>query len=149
MHIIAIENYNRKPSMKAGLYFTKNSNVLFNKNSNIKYVTDEVVKVSQEGSRYIEDTGILQVIKDKFAEIPFIKNLSEQFDTFIHFKEAPKCERTSQFENVSYAKIIWADSSKESAEQREFIGRSPVSQKLATKKLFKNIENNQFADISK
>ena len=110
MRIQSIDN--NAPSMQAGLYFTKNSNVLFNKNTNIKYITDEIVQISQEGTRYIEDVKLSKAIKDRFAQIPFIKELTEKFETFVHFHEAPKDSRTNQFEHVSYAKISWADYTK-------------------------------------
>ena len=147
MRISSINNYETSPSMKAGLYFTKTSSVLFNKDKNVKYMSNEVVKVSKEGSRYIEDTHILPEMKERFAKIPFIRDLAEKFDTFVHFHETSKGERTNQFEHVSYAKVSWADYSKQYAEKREFIGRSPISQELATSKMFMNIENENFSGI--
>ena len=144
MRISSVNNFEINPSMKAGLYFTKTSSVLFNKDKNVKYITNEVVKISKEGSRYIEDGSILPEIKERFAKISFIRDLAEKFDTFVHFHETPKSKRTNQFEHVAYAKVSWADYSKESAEKREFIGRSPISQELATDKMFKNIEDRKF-----
>ena len=140
---------NNSPSMKSGLYFTKTSNVLFNKNPDIKYMTDEIVKVSKEGSRYIEDTKISQTLKDRFAQIPLVKELAAKFDTFIHFHEIQKGGKNSQFENVSCTQIIWADSKKPSIEKREFVGRSPLSKESATDKMLQNIEKQRFAHISK
>ena len=142
MRTYAIDN-NYAPTMMAGLYFTKTSSVLFNKNPNIKYATDELVKVSKEGSRYIEDTNISQVMKERFSKIPFIKKLAEQFDTFVHFHESPKGSTISKFEHVSYAKISWADYSKKSAEAREFLGMSRLSQESAKNRMFKELTNAQ------
>lgn len=136
---------NSAPSMKAGLYFSKTSNVLFNQNPNINYVTNEVVKISKEGSRYIEDTTIPQVIKKYFAEIPFIKELAQKFDTFIHFCKVPKGGRFNKSEFVAYAKISWADYSKKYAEQKDFIGTSTVSQEAALYDLFRQLENAKIA----
>ena len=147
MRIQSIEN-RYTPSMKAGLYFSKTSNVLFNQNASIKYATDEIVKISKEGSRYIEDTAISQTIKDRYAKIPFIKELSEKFDTFVHFHETAKGGHANQFNYISYTKVSWADYSKKQAEQRDFIGQSPVSQELATEKMFRNVENCRFQDIA-
>ena len=142
MRTYAIDN-NYAPTMMAGLYFTKTSNVLFNKNPNIKYATDELVKVSKEGSRYIEDTNISQAMKKRFSKIPFIRKLAEQFDTFVHFHETPKGSATSKFKHISYAKISWADYSKKSAETRDFVGMSPFSQESATNEMFKKLTNTQ------
>ncbi len=147
MRIQSIKNYHA-PSMKSGLYFTKTSSVLFNQDPTIKYATNSVINVSKEGSRYIKDTQIPQKIKDKFSEIPFIKELAEKFDTFIHFHETPKGSNYNQFEHVSYAKISWADYSQKYAQHRNFVGRSPISQDLATEKMFKNIETTQLCDIT-
>ena len=144
MRISSINNFETNPSMKAGLYFTKTSSVLFNKDTNVKNISKEVVKVSKEGSRYIEDVHILPEIKERFAKIPFIRNLAEKFDTFLYFHQTPKGERTNQFEHVSFAKVSWSDYSKNSVEKREFEGRSPITQELATEKMFKNIEQRKF-----
>lgn len=144
MRISSINNFETNPSMKAGLYFTKTSSVLFNKDKNVKYMSNEVVKVSKEGSRYIEDTCISPETKERFAKIPFIRDLAEKFDTFLHFHQTPKGERTNQFEHVSYTKVSWADYSKKLTEKREFVGRSPITQELATEKMFKNIEQGKF-----
>lgn len=149
MHIQSIDSFNQNPAMKAGLYFTKKSNVIYNKDLNIKYATDEIVKVSKEGSRYIEDNLIPQSIKDRFAKIPFIKDLSEKFDTFIYFREIPKEHKNnSGFHNISFAQIGWADYSKGMAQKREVQGCSPISQEIATDKMFKNLESCNFCDIS-
>ena len=148
MHVQSVkEQYN--PSMKAGLYFTKKTSVLYNKDPKIKFCTDEIVKVSEEGTRYIEDKLIPQSLKDRFANIPFIKELSEKFDTFVFFREIPKDSKTNGgFHNLSYAQIGWADYSKKMAQKRAVQGCSPISQELATEKMFKNLEQRNFCDIS-
>ena len=146
MRIQSIDKNN--PSMKAGLYFTKKSSVLYNKSKNLKFITNEPVKVSKEGTRYIEDNVIPQSIKDRFASIPFIKELSEKFDTFIFYREIPKNHyNNSGFHNISYAQIGWADYSKVMAERRDVQGCSPISQEIATEKMFKNLEQKNFCDI--
>ena len=144
MKINSIDNYRIQPSMQAGLYFSKTSNVIFNKNAN--YKTEEIVKLSQEGFKYIEDTKTPQIIKEKFAKIPFIKNLAEKFDTFIFFREIPK-GAYKNFDNFSYTKISWGDTTKKMAEIRRAEGNSPISQTLATEKMFKNIEKETFVNI--
>ena len=149
MRIQSISGVKQAPAMKAGLYFTKKSNVLYNKDKKIRYVTDEVVKVSKEGSRYIEDNLISKSIKDRFANIPFIKELSEKFDTFIFFRELPKEHKNnSGFHNLSFAKIGWADYSKGMAETREVQGCSQISQELATERMFKNLKDCNFCDAT-
>ena len=150
MRIQSIEHYSKHaPVMKAGLYFTKNTNVIYNKDLDVRFLTDEIVKVSKEGSRYIEDNSISQRIKDRFARIPFINELSEKFDTFVFFRELPKEHKNnSGFHNISLARIAWTDNSKKMSERREVRGYSPISQEFATEKMFKNIENGNFCDIT-
>ena len=144
MKINSIDKYRIQPSMQAGLYFCKTSNVIFNKNAN--YKTEEIVKISQDGFKYTEETRIPQIIKEKFAKIPFIKNLAEKFDTFIFFSEIPKGAYMN-FDNFSYTKISWGDTTKKIAQERVAEGNSPISQTLATEKMLKNIEKENFANI--
>ena len=121
--------------------------MLFNKNT--KYITQEQVKISERGIRYIENTGIPQNIKERFQNNPFIKELAEQFDTFVFFRELPKGhENNFGWEHFSFAKISWADFSKKMAEQRNVQGSSPISQELATDKMFKNLEQQNFCQIA-
>ena len=143
MHIQDLNSYN--PSSK-GLYFTKISSVLFNKNA--KYITQEPVKTSEKGIRYIENTEIPKNIKDRFLKIPFIKELSENFDTFIFFREIPKGHRNNFLkEHIACTKISWADFSKEYAQVRRVDGHSPVSEDLALEKMFKNLEQENFSAL--
>ena len=148
-YIFAIREKNYAyPINRKSLYTFYEGRTLFNQNASIKYATDEIVKISKEGSRYIEDSAISQTIKDRYAKIPFIKELSEKFDTFVHFHETAKGGHANQFNYISYTKVSWADYSKKQAEQRDFIGQSPVSQELATEKMFRNVENCRFQEIA-
>ena len=131
------------PSMQKGLHFTKKSNVIYNIDPKFQYITDELVKVSEEGSRYIEDNLILPSIKERFAKIPFIRELAEKFDTFVFFREIPK-EDNSNFNHLTYAIIGWADYSKDAAQRKAVMGRSSISQKLATEDMFNNLEKGVF-----
>lgn len=143
MHIQSINSYN--PSSK-GLYFTKVSSVLFNKNA--KYITQEPVKTSEKGIRYIENTEISKSLKERFLKIPFIKELSENFDTFIFFREIPKGHKNNFLkEHMAFTKISWADFSKEYAQVRRVDGHSPVSEDLALEKMFKNLEKENFSEL--
>ena len=144
MHIQSINSYN--PSTK-GLYFSKVSNVLFNKDA--KYITQKQVKISEHGIRYIEDTSIPQKIKERFQNNPFIKELAEQFDTFVFFRELPKGhENNLGWGHFSYAKISWADFSKNMAQKRTVDGNSAISVNFATDKMFKNLEQKIFCDVA-
>ena len=133
-----------------GLYFTKTSNVLFNKDKSINYLNNDAVKISEQGFRYIEDTSVAENIKEKFANIPFVKNLAEKFDVFVFFRELPVGHHNN-FGNTHFAfsKISWAEiGDKEAAEIRIAKGNSPVLQEYATEKMFKNIEKENFSEIA-
>lgn len=149
MRIQSIDNSKQSPTMKAGLYFTKKSNALFNRDPNIKFITKDVVKVSKDGLRYIEDNLIPQNIKDRFVKNPFIKELSEKFDTFVFYRELPKGHKNNfGCENIAFAKISWADSTQSHVQMRAVNGYSPVSKDLAIDKMFTNLENRNFCAIS-
>lgn len=149
MRIQSIDNSKQSPTMKAGLYFIKKSNVLFNRDPNIKFITKDFVKVSKDGFRYIEDNLIPQSIKDRFAKNSFVKDLSEKFDTFIFYRELPKGHKNNfGCENIAFAKISWADFTQSHAQMREVNGHSPISEDLAIDKMFKELEKCKFCAIS-
>lgn len=137
-----VSKINNEINFKNGLYFTKSSSVLFNKSNEVNYLSEEIVKKSPTGARYIENTGLSQEIKDTFSKIPFIKNLSEKFDTFVWFSHIPKESANEKFQTI--AKISWADYSKTKAEERMAYATSNVSEKDSFDILIKNIENKKF-----
>ena len=137
-----VSKINNEIHFKNGLYFTKSSSVLFNKSNEVNYLSEEIVKKSPTGARYIENTGLSQEIKNAFSKIPFIKNLSEKFDTFVWFSKIPKENKNEQFMTV--AKISWADYSKPKAEERMAYATSNVSEEDSFDILIKNIENKKF-----
>ena len=144
MRIQAIENnINSK-----GVYFTKIPNVKFDKTQNAN--KSSIAKVSEQGFRYVENKTISKEIKEKFLSNPFIKELSEKFDTFIFFREIPKNHPNNMQYNshFSFAKISWTDLSKEGTEIRQVYGNSPISQKAATDAMFKNLENRKFSNLA-
>ena len=149
MRVANVQASNFSPSMKRGLYFTKGSIVLYNQDRNINFVTKEAVKVSNDDCRYIEDTLIPQSIKDRFANIPFVKKLSKQFDTFIFFREVQIGDKNNASgEHLAFANIGWADFSKKMAEKREVIGHSPKSQEAALEQMFNNLKICNFGYIN-
>ncbi len=139
MHISKINN---GINFKSGLFFTKSSSVLFNKSENVSYLSEEIVKKSPTGARYIENTGLSQEIKDAFSKIPFVKNLAEKFDTFVWFSHIPKESANEKFQTI--AKISWADYSKSKAEERMAFAESKISEKDSFENLIDNINNEKF-----
>ena len=141
MQLHPIGTPNNTPTMRAGLYFAKKSDLFLNKNTNIKHTTNEVIKISKEGYKFIEDRLIPETIKKRFARIPFIEELSKRFDTFIFYREIPKNKKRNPFNHLSLVKLIWKDNIKNETEIREAIGISPISQDLATNQMFIELEN--------
>ena len=59
---------------------------MVNKNPKITYSNPaDVVKVSEQGIRYIEDRMISEEMKERFKSNLFIRELSKKFDTFVFF----------------------------------------------------------------
>lgn len=137
-----ISKINNEINFKNGLYFTKSSSVLFNKSNEVNYLSEEIVKKSPTGARYIENTHLSQEIKDAFSKIPFIKNLAEKFDTFIWFSRIPKDYKEDTF--ISVAEIMWADYSKSKAEERMTYAASNVSEEDSFEKLINKLNNENF-----
>ena len=137
-----ISKVNNGINFKNGLFFTKSSSVLFNKSENVSYLSEEIVKKSPTGARYIENTSISASVKEAFAKIPFIKNLAEKFDTFVWFSHIPKESANEKFQTI--AKISWADYSKSKAEERMAFAESKISEKDSFEKLVGNIEKEIF-----
>lgn len=137
-----ISKINNDTCFKNGLYFSKSSHVLFNQSREVSYLSDEIVKKSPTGARYIENTGLSQEIKDAFSKIPFVKNLAEKFDTFIWFSSIPRENSTESF--LTTARIMWADYSKSKAEERMAFAESKISEKDSFENLIDNINNGKF-----
>ena len=163
MRIQSINNYHNQPSCKAGLYFTK-AHPIFNRQA--EFITDEIVKTSKDGFKYIEDTQISEELKDRFAKTTLISDLAEKFDTFICFSEIPIGHKSnpSDFEHFAFARIWWGDERESWCKQcynkirksfnikpvpnyaqiREVFSHSEKSIQSATEKMFKNLEKGIF-----
>jgi len=132
-------NYQNTPKFKAGLYFSKVSNVIFNKEAN--YITNKPVKVSSDGFKYIEDTELPEEMKKRFANIPFIYDLAQKFDTFIwtSFSRDSICGK-----NAVVTKVSWGDSSQKYAPQKYVVTHSEKSKEDSINKMFENLEKGIF-----
>ena len=81
MNIQPISNYYNLSAK--GLYFA-DKYPLFNPRSNYtkSYLKGKELLFSENGYRYVENKEISQELKEKLSNIPFIKYLSEKYDTF-------------------------------------------------------------------
>ena len=74
--------------------------------------------------------------------------MSEKFDTFVFFKSLPKEHPDNVTgSHFSMAKILWADLSKDHAEKRVVYGNSHISQRMATDKMFDNLNKQTFDGV--
>ncbi len=134
-------NYQNTPEFKAGLYFSRSSSVLFNRNHNITFRTPDQPQVSSEGFRYFEDKNISEELKKRFANIPFIYDLAQKFDTFIwtSFSRDSICGK-----NAVVTKVSWGDSSQKYAPQKYVVTHSEKSKEDSINKMFENLEKGIF-----
>ncbi len=135
-------NYQNSPEFKAGLYFSRSSSVLFNRNHNITFRTPDQPQVSSEGFRYFEDKNIPEELKERFANIPFVKKLAQKFDTFIW----TGFSREGVFgnRNIVVTKIAWADLSKDAAQKECVVAESKISKEDSFDKMFEKLEKEKF-----
>ncbi|GEM_PF-3030591 len=107
MNIQPISNY-YNPSAK-GLYFA-DKYPLFNPRSNYtkSYLKGKELLFSENGYRYVENKEISQELKEKLSNIPFIKYLSEKYDTFIINKIIRNTNPFDSNRLVSSTEVIWA-----------------------------------------
>lgn len=101
--------------MKSGLYFAK-PGVLFNPNAN--YVNPEGQKITEKGVRYFESIELSESIRKKIAEIPFIKELSEKYETFVSVIQA----KTNSGEPIGKIEIQYANYKKKKVKRYEIYG---------------------------
>lgn len=135
-------NYQNTLEFKAGLYFSRSSSVLFNRNHNITFRTPDQPQVSSEGFRYFEDKNISEELKEKFANIPFIKKLAQKFDTFIWTGFSK--EGLFGKKNIVVTKIAWADLSKKAAQEECVVAGSNISKEDSFDKMFEKLNKEIF-----
>lgn len=135
-------NQQNQTSFQRGLYFVQSPTVLFDKTAKLDSFAKKIVSSSNEGYRYIEDTAISPKIKERIANIPFVKDLADKFDTFVYLSKPFKNNYYNK--HYSHLKIIWADESKDIPQKCDVIGSSPKSSKIAVSNMIKNLETQEF-----
>ena len=147
-------NLNNDISFKNGLYFAKTPYILFNKKTSINYFANEKFKynifnseilTSKEGFRYIKDDITSADIKKEVTNLPFIKDLSERFDTFV------VCHKPSFIDNLkkysSVLEVFWADYSKGQVQNEVVIGYSKKSETAAVENMIHNLSIKEFSSF--
>ena len=103
------------PSMTAGLYFAK-PGVLFN--PNVSFVDTEGQKITQKGVRYFENNELAENIRKRISEIPFVKELSKKYETFVTVIQSKPKDTT----NIQKIEIQYADYEKNKVKKYEAYG---------------------------
>ena len=145
-------NLNNKTSFKKGLYFAKTPYILFNKKTPINYFANEKFKynifnseilTSKEGFRYIKDDTTSTNIKKKIADLPFIKDLSERFDTFVVCHKPSFTDTLKKYSSV--LEVFWADYSKGQVQNEVVIGFAKKSEADAIENMLHNLSIKEFS----
>lgn len=129
---------NLQTSFKKGLYFTKSSHIEISKKFQNTLTSNETIRESKEGFKYIVDTQTPQALKEKLAKIPFIKQLAEKYDTFIFCGEPFKCSFFNDY--YSYLRVMWADRTKANVRIETFSGQSSISEQKAQEHMLNSLE---------
>jgi len=133
-----------KQTFKKGLYFAKTT-VLFNKEANYNNNVNGSILKSEEGFRYIKDNFTPPELKSRIAKSPFVKELSESFDTFVVCHGPFISNHFNDYRCVS--ELFWADYSKDYAQHKIVIGKSSKSQDDAINNMIKNLDLKKFANV--
>lgn len=143
MKISAINsNTQNNPSFQKGLYFTKTSTVMFDKSKSLNCWAREHISTSSDGFKYLENKSASKSLKETIANIPFVKDLAERFDTFVYLR---KPFRSPYFgKNYSPLKIQWFDESKGAVQSVEVLGKDGFSNDKAVKNMINNLETQNF-----
>lgn len=132
-----VQKLNNNTTFTNGVYFSKASNICFDKGGN--FVNPKAfVRTSENGYKYIEDISIPEILKKRLLENEYIKNLAQQFDTFIWHKQFP-VDKKKNNGYISMVKIWWADLSKAKG-QKEIIGVSKTNTDEALENMFEKLK---------
>ena len=136
-------------SFKAGLYFAKTPYILFNKKASIDYSRynpfKNTILKSKEGFRYIKDDSTASDLRETIANTPFIKELSEEYDTFVVCHKP--CFVDSLKKYGAAIEIFWADYSKEYAQHKAVVANSLISEDNAVANMLGNLRRREFVDF--
>ena len=138
-------NLNNNIPFKKGLYFAKTTDILFNKKANYDYFVNGNILKSRDGFRYIQDDLVSPELKNRIINLPFVKELSENFDTFIVCHKPFFSDYFKDHKSV--LEIFWADYSKDYAQHKIVIGSSKKSQDLAIDNMINNLDLKIFAEL--
>ena len=143
MQVSKVQNNNYNQNFQAGLYFYRKDlsgvtvwyETLHNKATSI---------ISEEGIEYLPDFSITNKNKKRISEIPFIKKLAREVDTFVKLtiddNSGKSANNSDKF--VANITITWNDT--EGGHTRRTCAGSNSSSGNAVTKLLKKVTNEEF-----
>ena len=136
MLVQSIDNKHVVPAFRT-LHFSKTPTILLNGAEDI--FEHEEVSITKNGIRYLEDKDIPKQIKERLANIPFIKELSRKCETFIWFVESkgPKDYR-------SWVKISHVENGSNNVTNHYVVVKNEYGQDVATETMFRNLREKKF-----
>ncbi len=134
------DGYN--PSMKE-IYFTEvypifDKSLRFSK----KVLNKRNVSQSKNGYKFIENKNISGELKDKYMEIPFVRELSEKYDTFVLNKTVGSIFGG----DITYASVIWVNPEKECAQSLKTVGRSALQEVSANEDIINKLKDFKYKE---
>ena len=137
MHIEKL-NKSQSVSMKE-LYFVK-GNPLFN--HKYRYTGSNCVKLSKNGTQYIENLNITSETKGRLANIPFIKALAKKFETFVLYTGVLHDNVANNSVAIDRIEIYWANKKYKKA-KNAIVAAGTVNKPYDNAKLFNILENDE------
>ena len=131
-----------------GLYFTTSKPLRPLTELGARKTTNNIIKISEQGIKYVEDTGIKPEVKEKFAKINWINKLAENKDVFVFFKTIRKRAKDSPYKYETLVDIRYLGQDGLKTEGRVVIGASNLSAESATKNIFRQLRKRNYAKYS-
>ena len=119
------------------LYFTKTPTVMLDKSA--EFMEHEAVSVTKDGIRYLKDNDIPKKIAEKLAELPFIKKISNKYETFVWFSESKNLDGYKSWVKISHLK-----DGNDYLTTHYVVGKNFHGQEIARENLFQNIKDKKF-----
>ncbi len=131
-----------------GLYFTTSKPLRPLTKLVTRKTKNNIIKTSEQGIKYVEDTGIKPEIQDKFTKINWINKLAENKDVFVFFKTIRKRAKDSPYKYETLVDIRCLGNDGLKTEGKIVIGASNLSAESAIKNIFKQLKKRNYAKYS-
>ena len=131
-----------------GLYFTTSKPLRPLTELVTRKTKNNIIKTSEQGIKYLEDTGIEPEIQEKFTKIDWINKLTENKDVFVFFKTIRKRAKDSpyRYETLVDIRCLGQDGLK--TEGRIVIGASNLSAERSTQNMLRQLRKRNYAKYS-